>query len=45
MEMKEIFNVKVSNLVNLPFSLKWSIDNNISLINEDGIHIFVSKSK
>lgn len=42
METEELPSVNVSPLVTDSFAVQWSPDNQISIITERGVHIFVS---
>lgn len=42
METEEVNNISISPLVTIPFAVQWSPDNQISVITEKGVHIFVS---
>lgn len=42
METEELCSISISPLVTDSFAIQWSPDNQISLITDKGVHIFVS---
>lgn len=42
METVDVCSVNVSELVTSSFCANWSEDNNLSIITEKGVHVFVS---
>lgn len=42
METEELYNISISPLVTIPFATQWSPDNQISIITDKGVHVFVS---
>lgn len=42
METEELYSINISPLVTAPFATQWSPDNQISIITDRGVHIFVS---